>query len=160
MKLIPQARRVVALALVIVCTGIAGSPNGLRQAAAQSEASALMSVLPLASVVVVGAGASTAAGASVSAPLVLSVAGTVLVIKTVELTVRGTVYVLERASDGARFSVELIGKTVQGASMAAGTVVTVSVISAGVILSAAGEAIAFVPNELGRALLHNERVSK
>jgi hypothetical protein len=38
-------------------------------------------------------------------------------------------------------------------------VVTVSVISAGVLLSAGGEVIAFIPNELGRALLHHERVS-
>ena len=41
---------------------------------------------------------------------------------------------------------------------AVGTVVTCSVIGTGVILSAAGEAIAFVPNAIGRALLHNERL--
>ena len=35
----------------------------------------------------------------------------------------------------------------------------VIIIGAGVVLSAAGEAIAFIPNALGRALLHNERVS-
>ncbi len=37
---------------------------------------------------------------------------------------------------------------------------TVSTIGAGIILSAAGEAIAFVPNALGRALLHNERLTR
>jgi hypothetical protein len=83
----------------------------------------------------------------------------VLVVKAVESTARGTVYVLERASDGARASVELSGKVVQGASVAAGTVVTVSVIGAGVVLSALGEAIAFIPNELGRSLMHNERLT-
>ncbi len=41
---------------------------------------------------------------------------------------------------------------------AVGTVVTCSVIGTGVILSVAGEALAFVPNALGRALLHNERL--
>ena len=126
---------------------------------AQSEASAALSMLPIASVVVVGAAASTAAGAVVAAPIILSAAGTVLVVKTVEVSARGTVYLLERASDGARVSVELAGKTVQGVSIAAGTAVTVSVIGAGVILSALGEAIAFIPNELGRALLHNERIT-
>ena len=45
------------------------------------------------------------------------------------------------------------------ASLVAGTVVTASVIGAGVVLSAAGEAIAFVPNAIGRALLHNERLT-
>jgi hypothetical protein len=37
--------------------------------------------------------------------------------------------------------------------------VVVSVVSTGVVLSAAGEAVAFVPNALGRALLHNERLT-
>ena len=71
---------------------------------------------------------------------------------------RGTVYLLERASDGARASVEVAGRGAAGA-VAAGTLVTVSVIGTGVILSAAGEAIAFIPNALGQALLHNERVT-
>jgi hypothetical protein len=38
--------------------------------------------------------------------------------------------------------------------------VTVSVIGTGLVLSALGEAIAFVPNELGKALLHNERITR
>ena len=32
--------------------------------------------------------------------------------------------------------------------------------SAGLVLSAAGQAIAFIPNALGRALLHDEKVSR
>jgi hypothetical protein len=128
-------------------------------AKAQSELSTLsaISALPVASVVV---GASAAAGAVVTAPVMLSTAGAVLVIKTVEVTARGTVYLLERASDGARVSVEVLASSVVGASWAAGTLVTVSVIGAGTVLSAAGEAIAFVPNALGRALLHNERIAQ
>jgi hypothetical protein len=77
----------------------------------------------------------------------------------VEVTARGTVYVLERASDGARASVEVLGRGVVGASIVAGTVATVSVIGAGTVLSAAGEVIAFIPNAVGRALLYNERVT-
>ena len=34
----------------------------------------------------------------------------------------------------------------------------VTVVSTGVVLSAAGEVLAYVPNALGRALLHNERL--
>jgi hypothetical protein len=126
---------------------------------AQSEASLVLSALPVASVVVAGAGASAVAGSVVAVPVVLSTAGTVLVVKAVESTARGTVYVLERASDGARASIELTGKAVQGTSVVLGTAVTVSVIGAGVVLSALGEAIAFIPNELGRSLLHNERLT-
>ena len=42
--------------------------------------------------------------------------------------------------------------------MGVGTVVACSVIGTGVVLSAAGQVLAFVPNALGQALLHNERV--
>lgn len=128
-------------------------------ARAQSEASALstLSALPVASVVV---GASAVAGSAIAVPVVLSTAGTVLVVKAVESTARGTLYVLERASDGARVSVEIVGRGVANVSAVAGTVVVVSVIGAGVVLSAAGEAIAFIPNALGRALLHNERLTQ
>jgi hypothetical protein len=124
-------------------------------AKAQTDASAFsaVSTMPLASVV----GAS--AGAVIAVPVAFSTAGAVLVVKGVEASAKGTVYVLERISDGARASVEVSAKAANAASTAVGTVVTVSVISAGVVLSVAGAVIAFVPNEIGRALLHNERVS-
>jgi hypothetical protein len=104
-------------------------------------------------------GSTSASEAALTVPLALSVAGSVLVVKAVEVSVRGTVYVLERASDGARASIEVVGKVVDGVSVVAGTLVTVGVISAGVVLSVAGQAIAFLPNELGRALLHSQRVT-
>ena len=72
----------------------------------------------------------------------------------------GTVWVLERASDGARASIELAGRRRPALSVAAGTVVVVTAISTGWVLSAAGQAIAFVPNEIGAALLYNERVTR
>jgi hypothetical protein len=126
---------------------------------AQSEASVAVSMLPVASVVVTGSAASTAVGTVLVVPAMLSVAGATLVVTAVQVTASGTVYLLERASDGARVSVELAGRTVQGASVATGTLVTVSVIGSGVVLSALGEAIAFIPNELGKALLYNERIT-
>jgi hypothetical protein len=110
-------------------------------------------------VVAVGAGASAAAGASLAVPVILSAAGAVFVVKAVEASARGTVYVLERVSDGVRVSVEIAGKAAANTSAAAGTLVTVSVIGTGVVLSAAGEVIAFLPNAMGRALLHNERLT-
>ena len=78
----------------------------------------------------------------------------------IESTARGTVWVLERASDGARLSVEFSGKVVAGAATSIGTAVVVTAISTGYVLSAAGEAIAFIPNEIGASLLHNERVTQ
>ncbi len=142
--------------LIAACAALTGVVIPM-DAKAQSDASAVstLSALPLASVVV----ASASVGSVVAVPLVLSTAGAVLVVKAVEVSARGTVYLLERASDGAVASIEIVGKGVGAASMAAGTLVTVSVIGAGVVLSAAGQVIAFIPNALGRALLHNERLT-
>ena len=127
-------------------------------ARAHSEASAALSLMPVASVVVAAGGASAAAGAVVALPAALSVGGAVLTVKAVQASATGTVYLLERASDGAQASVEVSGRAAGAASGAVGTVLTCSVIGTGVILSAAGEVLAFVPNALGRALLHNERL--
>jgi len=91
---------------------------------------------------------------SVAAPVVLISGATMLTVVAVESSAKGTVWVVERASDGARASVELGGHALVGI----GTAVAVTAIGAGWILSAAGEAVAFIPNELGNALLYNERV--
>lgn len=144
----------VVLVAGVLCLGAGVCPD----AAAQSQVSALsaVSALPLASLV---QGSVAASEAVVAVPLALSVAGATLLVKTVELSARGTVYVLERASDGARVSLEVSGKVIEGVSVVAGTVVTVAIISTGVVLSVAGQAIVFLPNELGRALLHSQRVT-
>ena len=148
----PSAMQRVAACVVLFGASAAFHAN------AQSDVSALsaVSALPVASVVVAS---SAVVGAVVAVPVVLSTAGAVLVVRTVEVSARGTVYLLERASDGAQTSIEIIGKGLASMSMVAGTAVVVSVVGAGVVLSAAGQAIAFIPNALGRALLHNERVT-
>jgi len=70
------------------------------------------------------------------------------------------VFVLERTSDGAQVSVEVLGRAAGAASVGVGTVASVSVVGAGVLLSAMGEVIAFIPNALGNALLHHEQVTQ
>lgn len=143
--------------VLVAAIFIAGTTTTFNaQAQAELSAVSALSALPVASVVV---GASAAVGAVVAVPVVLSTAGAVLVVKTVESTARGSLYVLERASDGARASIEVLGRGVAGASIVAGASVLVTVVAAGTVLSVAGEAIAFIPNALGRALLHNERLT-
>lgn len=139
-----------ALLLAILCQS---SP-----VMAQSDASAVstLSALPLASVL---GGGSVAAGAVLVTPVALSAAGAALIVKMVESTARGTVCVLERISDGARVSLDIGAASAVGVSVVTGTVVTVGVIGAGVVLSTLGEVIAFLPNVLGTALLHNERLT-
>ena len=129
------------------------------QANAQSQASAALSLLPVASVVGAASVAGDAASAVVAVPAALSVAGSVLTVVAVEASVDGTVYLLERTSDGVRASVNVAGRALNGASTVVGTSVAVSVIGAGIVLSAAGEVLAFIPNVIGRALLHNEKLT-
>jgi hypothetical protein len=130
--------------LLITAVALAlAAPLHTRAQGALSEASAL-SMLPVA--------------VSVVAPVALLSAGAALTVVAVEATSAGTVWVLERASDGARASVTLSGQVVGGVSVVAGTAVLVTAFSAGLVLSAAGQAIAYIPNEIGKALLHNERI--
>lgn len=140
--------------VAVALGGIAATPT----ARAQSEASAALSLLPVASVVGTASVAGAASTAVVALPAALSVGGAVLSVAAVEVMADGTIYLLERASDGARASVRVLGRAGRGASVAVGTSVEVSVIGTGVVLSAAGEVLAFIPNAIGAALLHNERV--
>jgi len=110
-----------------------------------SEASAL-SALPIA--------------VSVAAPVALISTGAALTVVSVEVTATGVVWILERSADGMRASVRLVGQGAANASVAAGTVIVATALSTGWVLAAAGEAIAFIPNELGRALLYNERITR
>ena len=144
----------VAMAIPLATSANFASAQNRRGDAA-SEASAL-SALPIASVIIVGAAASAA---TVALPVALSTSGAVLVIKSVEVSARGTLCVLERASDGVQVSVEIAARGAERSSLMVGKTVQVAVIGAGAVLSIAGEAIAFVPNEIGRALLHNERIT-
>ncbi|RZL64141.1 MAG: hypothetical protein EOP81_09790 [Variovorax sp.] len=149
-------RSSVAVAIA-ACAAWGGAMLPL-QAHAQSDASVALSLLPVASAVGAVSVAGAASGAVVAVPVALSVGGAVLTVVAVEASVDGVTYLLERASDGARASVKLAGGVAQGASIGIGSAVTVSVIGSGVVLSAAGEVLAFVPNALGRTLLHNERL--
>ncbi len=97
---------------------------------------------------------------SVVAPAGLVMSGAAFTVVAVTAVAEGTLWVLERASDGARFSVTLSATSVSAASLAVGTAVTVVACSTGWVLSAAGKALAFIPNELGKALLYNERVTR
>jgi hypothetical protein len=97
---------------------------------------------------------------SVAAPAMLLLGGAALTVVAVQVSATGTVWVLERASDGARATLEFSGRAA-GASLAAvGTTVLVTALGTGWLISAAGQAIAFVPNAIGASLLHNERVTR
>jgi hypothetical protein len=109
-----------------------------------SEASA-MSALPIA--------------VSVAAPSVSIVAaGSVLTLVAIEVVADGTVWVLQRAADGSRVVIKWSAVSAGMASTVVGTSIAVTAVSAGWVLSSAGMALAMIPNALGQALLHHERV--
>jgi len=139
------------------CAALAGL-GAATPARAQSEASAALSLLPVASVVGTASVAGAASTAVVAVPAALSVGGAALSVVAVEVLADGTVYLLERASDGARASVKVLDRGSRRASMTVGSSVEVGVIGSGIVLSAAGEVLAFIPNAIGQALLYNERV--
>ena len=143
--------------LATVFLTLALATAGIAPAHAHGDASALssLSALPVASIV----GGSAVAGSVAAVPLALSVTGAVLTVTAIEASANGVVLVLERASDGATASVELVGRGLAGLAIGVGSMVGCSVIGAGVVLSVASEAIAFIPNALGRALLHDERLT-
>jgi hypothetical protein len=151
-------KKSIATLALAVCTAFAGVAVPLH-AQAQSDASIALSMLPVASVIGAASVVGASATAVVAVPAALSVGGSTLAVVAIEASADGTVYVLERASDGARASVKVMGRAANGVSASVGTAVVVSVIGSGVVLSAAGEVLAFVPNAIGRALLHNERLS-
>lgn len=129
----------VAASAILITTAPARAHSEL------SEASAL-SLLPVA--------------VSVAAPVALLAGGVALTVVSVQASAVGTVWVLERASDGARATLHFSGHVAQGAALSIGGAVMVTALASGWVLSAAGQAIAFIPNEVGRALLYNERITR
>jgi hypothetical protein len=156
LPLFRSSKPIGALAIAL-CVSI-GTLAAPLQASAQSRVSSDMQQV-MGSVVRGVSEASSGRNPVSEVPLALSVGGVVLTVVAVSASVEGTVYVFERASDGARVSVEVASRGAGAASLAVGTAVNVAVIASGVVLSVAGEVIAFVPNAAGRALLHNERLS-
>jgi hypothetical protein len=126
----------------VLCAALITGGVSTAQAHPNASDASALSMLPIA--------------VSVAAPVMFISAGTMLTVVAVEASAEGTVWVLERASDGVRASITVAG----GVSVAVGTAVVVTAISAGWVLSAAGQAIAFIPNQIGAALLYNERVTR
>ena len=138
-----RLHRLTFRAAVAFTASLAIASTGARAQSTTSDASAL-STLPIA--------------VSVAAPVAILSTGAALTVVAVEATGTGVVWVLERVADGTRGSVELVGRAAGDASVATTTVPTA--VSTGWVLAAAGEAVAFVPNELGRAMLYNERITR
>jgi len=87
----------------------------------------------------------------------VAASGTIIV-ESVQLAGDASMVVLAGASDAASATLRVSGNVVQGASLAAGASVELVAVSTGYLLVAAGKVLAFIPNAVGSALLHHERV--
>jgi hypothetical protein len=81
-----------------------------------------------------------------------------LVVTGIKAVPDGVVVVLKGVSDATTLSVKLTGQAAGSLSAAVGTVVEVVAGATGSMLVIAGQAIAFIPNEIGTALLHQSQV--
>ena len=97
---------------------------------------------------------------SVTLPIVLVAGVGAIVVTGVEASAQGTVWIVENVADGVKGSICFAGRLVGTTAVAVGTVIAVTVVATGTVLSAAGHVIAFIPNEIGRSLSYNQRVSR
>lgn len=97
---------------------------------------------------------------SVALPVVLVGGAASVVVTGVEASAQGTVWVVQNLADGVKGSICFAGQVVGAVAVAAGTVIVVTAVATGTVLSTAGHVIAFVPNEIGRTLSYNQRVSR
>jgi hypothetical protein len=147
----PRRRRIATLLAAVtlastLALGAATPARAHNPSADLSAASVLSVAVPVA--------------VSLAGPVLLLSGATVLTVAAVQASAEGTAWVLERASDGARVSVRWARDGVAVSVVAIGTSVVVTAVAAGWLLSAAGEVIAFIPNEIGASLTHNERITR
>jgi hypothetical protein len=90
--------------------------------------------------------------------IAVGVTGSV-VVESVQAVGDGIEVVLEGAGQASRATVHLSGEAARGLSIGAGTVLQVVAMSAGQALVLSGKVLAFIPNEVGQALLHHARAA-
>lgn len=141
-----SSRRTLCLMLLPVSLYLAAAPTQAQNASNASAASS--AALSYASASVVGNTASAlAAGAS-------------LTLVAIEKAGEAVIWVLKDVSTGATVSIRASTQAIGAASMAVGTVITVTASAAGYALYSAGRMIAFVPSEVGRSMVYHAPLKK
>ena len=107
-------------------------------------------------------------GSLVIGSLVIGSAGLVsaggqFLVESVEKTVDGAVFVLSNMSQdlskAGKISVRVSGNASGAASVIAGQSVQLVAESAGTVIMASGEIVAFIPNQIGQSLMHHSNVN-
>lgn len=98
-------------------------------------------------------------GSVVGGSIIAVAVGGSLVVASVAAVGEGIEVVLKNVAKGSTATVRLSGKAAQQLSLAVGTVVEVVATATGHVLMASGKAIAFIPNETGKALIRSSKSS-
>ena len=98
-------------------------------------------------------------GSVIGGSIIAVAVGGSLVVASVAAVGDGIEVVLKNVAKGSTATVRLSGKAAQQLSLAVGTVVEVVATATGHILMASGKAIAFIPNEAGKALIRSSNLS-
>jgi hypothetical protein len=97
--------------------------------------------------------------ASVVAPAMFISEGGEYLVKGVEASGKGSVYVLEKIGTGVRGSVTVTTNVSGAVSVGVGASIKATATSAGMLLVSAGQVLAIIPNELGKALMKSKKIS-
>lgn len=81
-----------------------------------------------------------------------------LVVEGVEASAEGTVILVKNSTTGAKASVLAVGDVAGASALMAGSTVEVAAEGSGWALTQTDKLIAFVPNQVGEALLHHDSV--
>lgn len=68
-----------------------------------------------------------------------------------------SIITLRSLAGGAEASVQVSSKVIEGSAIGVGSALQATTSATGVLLVAAGKALMFVPNEMGKSLLHHSR---
>lgn len=98
-------------------------------------------------------------GVVVGGSILAVAAGGSVVVASASAVAEGIELVLESTIDASRATVRLSSRALGGLSLAAGTTLEVVGASTGYVLVMSGKALAFLPNEAGKALLHHARAA-
>ncbi len=101
---------------------------------------------------------STAGSTVLQGSLMTIGASGVLVVESSSAVANGVIIVMKTAADAASVTVQLSGEGLQQLGLVSGAIIQATAVSTGHLLISAGKVIAFIPNEIGKALVYHARV--
>ncbi|QLI82483.1 hypothetical protein HZU75_13635 [Chitinibacter fontanus] len=98
-------------------------------------------------------------GKPIEASGALGAGSALTVVGVSTVTTEAIVFTVEKASDGSRYMIKLSGKAAQELGLAIGSSIKAISETTGYALIASGKLVAFIPNEIGNALLGQSKLS-